>query len=178
MKYKDSFNQCKHNSTACETRPRHDGWLSWLARNCGAAPFKYIIDSVWSVQWAEPTQGLAWGQRCWALFRGSNWPCWTPAWVALGFPLGPTALRTGCGWSSSCWVWLRTPGGQVWAALLLEKCLLHRAPPVPDSESWGERRWWYQDPEDHTGLCGPCLPYRLLGCASFSSMQDLFFTKH
>ena len=99
----------------------------WLARNCGAAPFKYIIDSVWSVQWAEPTQGLAWGQRCWAPFRGSNWPCWTPAWVALGFPLGPTALRTGCGWSSSCWVWLRTPGGQVWAALLLEKCLLHRA---------------------------------------------------
>ena len=97
MKYKDSFNQCKHNSTACETRPHHDGWLSWLARNCGAAPFKYIIDSVWSVQWAEPTQGLAWGQRCWAPFRGSNWPCRTPAWAALGFPLGPTALRTGCG---------------------------------------------------------------------------------
>lgn len=57
MKYKDSFNQCKHNSTACETRPRRDGWLSWLARNCGAAPFKYIIDSVWSVQWAEPARG-------------------------------------------------------------------------------------------------------------------------
>lgn len=109
MKYKDSFNQCKHNSTACETRPPHDGWLSWLARNCGAAPFKYIIDSVWSVQWAEPTQGPAWGQECRALFRGSRRPCRTPAWETLGLPVGLTALRAGCGWASSCWAQLRTP---------------------------------------------------------------------
>lgn len=110
MKYKDSFNQCKHNSTACETRPRRDGWLSWLARNCGAAPFKYIIDSVWSVQWAEPVRGRGWGQECRALFRGSRRPCGTPAWVALGLAGGNHALKVAVHGVPAAGPWLRNPG--------------------------------------------------------------------
>lgn len=181
MKYKDSFNQCKHNSTACETRPHHDGWLSWLARNCGAAPFKYIIDSVWSVQWAEPTQGPAWGQECKALFRSSRRPHRT-----LGLPVGPTALRPGCGWGLQLPDLAEHPRDRSELPLLLEKGPLGRVSPKPRlivlrTEEMVGTEWTPECPlcpEDRTELWWLCLPHHLLTCDSFSSIQHSLFPKH
>lgn len=122
----------------------------------GAAPFKYIIDSVWSVQWAEPCRASL-GPEVLGPLSGLQLALpRTPAWRLLASPWDPQL---------SDWVWmeLQLPGlaedprelslvPYCWKSACLWKLLQSQ------TQSPGERNWSFRTPGTIGAVRAPASP--------------------